>query len=62
MLFEGVFLYFCPLDNSKIKHDMDVFLILSSIFILAYIAVRQILKNVSGLIPPEESAKYLPFV
>lgn len=41
---------------------MDVFLILSSIFILAYIAVRQILKNVSGQIPPEESAKYLPFV
>ena len=62
LIFEGVFLYFCRLDNSKIKLNMENFLTSVLFFLLLYLALRQIFKNRHAYEPVEDNAKWLPIV
>ena len=60
LIFEGAFLYFCSLENSKIKRNMGIFLtsMLSSIMVI--LAVMQILSNRYGKTPVEDGQKIMP--
>ena len=62
LIFEGVFLYFCRLDNSKIKLNMEIFLTSALFFLLVYLAIKQILKNRNAYEPVDDNAKWLPCV
>ena len=62
MIYEGVFLYFCLLENSKIGQNMSVFLTSLLFSVLCFFALKQIVKNQYGHEQKETDARWAPFV
>lgn len=62
LIYEGVFLYFCLLENSKIEQIMSVILTTLLFSVLCFFALKQIAKNQTGPENKEEEAKWAPFV
>lgn len=62
MIYEGVFLYFCLLENSKIGQNMSVFLTSLLFSVLCFFALKQIIKNQYGHEQKETDARWAPYV
>lgn len=60
LLFEGVFAYFCLLDNYNFKRTMDTILISVLFSVLVFLTLRQIAKNSCSIIPVEVNARLTP--
>ena len=62
LLFEGVFAYFCLLDNYNFKRTMDTILISVLFSVLVFLTLRQIAKNSCSIIPVEVNARLTPML
>lgn len=60
MILEGVFLYFCLLDNPKIKQTMEMFLAVALSCVLFLLSLWQVIRNGHRSVPVEENGRLAP--